>query len=212
MTETDLDLIRKRVEALKTFVAFDLPLLLDEVARLSGELAALKAENERLRKERERIQQAECVLTCVFCAHEYPPGTPTANHKRLREHVAVCPDHPAAVFRAERDALQAKIDAVLEACNETHRRKDEAGYTAVARIQAILSPPAIQTEKQQVSISCPGCRSLYAELQSANRTLKTIAGALLQCGALFETRKDGLCACTRPRGHKGNHGLAKVKS
>ena len=59
---------------------------------------------------------------------------------------------------------------------------------------------------------CQDCKSLYAELQIANRTLKTIAGALLQCGSLFERGRGGsktLLCCTKPRGHKGAHGLAK---
>lgn len=66
-----------------------------------------------------------------------------------------------------------------------------------------------------MSIYCPGCKALYVELQEANRNLKMIAGALLQCGSLFETGRGSnrtLNACTKPRGHKGgNHGLAQVK-
>jgi len=33
-------------------------------------------------------------LTCIFCGHEYPPGTPSSQHEELYKHIAVCPDHP----------------------------------------------------------------------------------------------------------------------
>ena len=61
----------------------------------------LVAEVERLEDERLAIQQNERALTCAFCGHVYPPGTPASNHAALRDHVAVCPQHPATQFRFE---------------------------------------------------------------------------------------------------------------
>jgi hypothetical protein len=68
-----------------------------------------KAEIERLQQERQVIQNDQRALTCVFCGHVYPPGTPTANHEALREHVAVCPSHPATQYREEAERLRTEL-------------------------------------------------------------------------------------------------------
>lgn len=34
------------------------------------------------------------IITCVYCGHEYPNGTPTAKHQLLTEHIKVCNKHP----------------------------------------------------------------------------------------------------------------------
>ncbi len=34
------------------------------------------------------------VVTCVYCGHEYPDGTPTAKHELLTEHIKICEKHP----------------------------------------------------------------------------------------------------------------------
>lgn len=41
------------------------------------------------------------VLTCVYCGHEYPQGTPTAGAEILTEHIRVCEKHP--LRKAEQD-------------------------------------------------------------------------------------------------------------
>lgn len=34
------------------------------------------------------------VLTCVYCGHQYPEGTPAAKHELLTEHIKNCAKHP----------------------------------------------------------------------------------------------------------------------
>jgi hypothetical protein len=34
------------------------------------------------------------VLTCAFCGHAYPPGTPASQHELLTRHVMQCSSHP----------------------------------------------------------------------------------------------------------------------
>jgi hypothetical protein len=34
------------------------------------------------------------IVTCAYCGHEYPDGTPTAKHELLTEHIKVCEKHP----------------------------------------------------------------------------------------------------------------------
>lgn len=49
------------------------------------------------------------VVTCVFCGHEYPDGTPTSQNDKLTEHIRACEKHPMREverqFRLATDAL-----------------------------------------------------------------------------------------------------------
>lgn len=33
-------------------------------------------------------------LTCVYCGHAYPPGSPAHGAQVLTDHIKVCPKHP----------------------------------------------------------------------------------------------------------------------
>jgi hypothetical protein len=57
----------------------------------------------------EGVQAQSQVLTCVYCGHEYPPGTPPSNHQVLREHIAKCDKHP---MKAVNDRLNAALKAL----------------------------------------------------------------------------------------------------
>ncbi len=39
------------------------------------------------------------ILTCVYCGHAYPPGTPASQHEALTAHIKVCEKHPLGVVR-----------------------------------------------------------------------------------------------------------------
>lgn len=34
------------------------------------------------------------VVTCVYCAHEFPTGTPRSQDKMLTDHIKICEKHP----------------------------------------------------------------------------------------------------------------------
>jgi hypothetical protein len=60
-----------------------------------GEVAdQVREERDRLRAERLEMQNQSRTLTCAYCGHQYPPGTPPSNHEALTRHVARCPLHP----------------------------------------------------------------------------------------------------------------------
>lgn len=52
------------------------------------------------------------VVTCVFCGHQYPEGTPAAQAQLLYDHVLECPKHPAAQLRRERDAALEALETL----------------------------------------------------------------------------------------------------
>ncbi len=60
----------------------------------------------QLEQQVKNLQNTDQVLTCVYCGHAYPPGTPTSNHDLLTEHIAKCPAHPMhGVTSALREAV-----------------------------------------------------------------------------------------------------------
>ena len=61
---------------------------------------------EQLEARLKTIQEDERVLTCVYCGHEYPPGTPASNSEALDAHIRECPKHPLAQSLAREAAVR----------------------------------------------------------------------------------------------------------
>ena len=66
------------------------------------------------------------ILTCVYCGHEYPQGTPAAGSEVLTDHIKVCERHP--LRKAERDVamLRAALVGLIGADSEQELRTMEA--------------------------------------------------------------------------------------
>ncbi len=90
------------------------------------------------------------VVTCVYCGHEYPDGTPTSQHELLTAHIRVCLKHP--MRRAEgriirlRNALRAVVGAASKEDLEGMRSTmpllpipEAERLTAVTAIDALLA-------------------------------------------------------------------------
>ncbi len=54
------------------------------------------------------------VVTCVYCGHEYPEGTPTAKHELLTAHIKVCENHPMREAEATISDLRTALLNLLE--------------------------------------------------------------------------------------------------
>lgn len=46
------------------------------------------------------------ILTCVYCGHQYPQGTPPASAEVLTEHIKSCPEHPMRKLQEQLDAKE----------------------------------------------------------------------------------------------------------
>lgn len=64
------------------------------------------------------------IVTCVYCGHAYPPGTPTANHPLLTRHIAQCEKHPMRAVTEQRDKLLALCERFLRTMPH-HRRSED---------------------------------------------------------------------------------------
>lgn len=88
------------------------------------EFTELQAERDEARDWVRKLTSTECTLTCVYCGHAYPPGTPDHGAEVLTAHIAQCEKHPMravllAKTRAEARVLEleealGKADAELE--------------------------------------------------------------------------------------------------
>lgn len=54
-------------------------------------------------------------LTCVYCGHEYPQGTPASGDEVLTKHIAECKAHPMRKVIEQRDMLRAALVGLVGA-------------------------------------------------------------------------------------------------
>jgi hypothetical protein len=78
------------------------------------------------------VQNETQVLTCVYCGHQYPPGTPASNHTSLSSHIRVCEKHPLA------EALRV-LKEVVEATDandggDLRSNRQHAAFTAAKKL------------------------------------------------------------------------------
>ncbi len=71
-------------------------------------------------------ETAQTVVTCVYCGHEYPNGTPTAKAKELTEHIKVCESHPMREAERRIDILTGALSGLIGAESEDELKAMEA--------------------------------------------------------------------------------------
>jgi hypothetical protein len=105
-------------------------------ARACGERDAAIREREEARDWVRKMHRDQQVLTCVYCGHAYPPGTPASGTEALTAHVSECPKHPlaAAIKRAEAAERRAnELDKGLSIA-EASCRADSADLEEALRL------------------------------------------------------------------------------
>jgi len=53
------------------------------------------------------------VLTCVYCGHQYPDGTPASKHQLLTDHIKVCEKHPMREAELKIAKLKSALSGLL---------------------------------------------------------------------------------------------------
>lgn len=100
-----------------------------------------RAETKQARDWAEKTVQeiaAARVLTCVYCGHQYPDGTPAAKHAALTEHIQKCPKHPMTELRQK---VTSFCDTMTEALGaeplaEEEHDLDVLAETIMTRLEA----------------------------------------------------------------------------
>jgi hypothetical protein len=59
-----------------------------------------------------------CVLTCIYCGHEYPQDTPAAGDQVLTDHIKICPKHPLRAAEEKIKRLRAALAGVVGASSK----------------------------------------------------------------------------------------------
>lgn len=99
-------------------------------------LAAVMTERDEARDWVRKLTREERVLTCIYCGHAYPPGSPTHGAEVLTAHAMVCTRHPLAT-------AVAALEAAEKAAKHAHRLwdKDEESKASYAnRLRDIWKP------------------------------------------------------------------------
>lgn len=91
-------------------------------ARLRVELVTRERDEARSYGERMYRDAAFRRVTCVYCGHHYPDGTPATQDERLSRHIEVCEKHPMRAVIAERDQACAKAERMLGVLKEARAR------------------------------------------------------------------------------------------
>lgn len=56
----------------------------------------------------------QTVLTCVYCGHEYPSGTPSWGSHLLTEHIKTCEKHPMYLMELKHLRVKEDLAEVIE--------------------------------------------------------------------------------------------------
>lgn len=72
----------------------------------------LTQERDEARDWVRRMHRDAQVLTCVYCGHAYPPGTPASGSDALTAHIRVCEKHPMR----QCESKLARVREVLDVC------------------------------------------------------------------------------------------------
>lgn len=108
----------------------------ERVAALAAENAKLTQERDEAREWVRKLTAEQRVLTCVYCGHAYPPGTPASNHEALTTHIMGCEKHPASALWKERDEARMECSRLHQ---EIYRLNsllvEHAGEDAATRLK-----------------------------------------------------------------------------
>lgn len=70
------------------------------------------------------------VVTCVYCGHEYPDGTPTAKAEALTEHIQQCEKHPMTALQKKYEIVRAALVGLVGADTKEELEQIECGLRA----------------------------------------------------------------------------------
>ena len=96
----------------------------------------------RLVQQIERVYVQFNVVTCVYCGHEYPPGTPTSgsNIMQLTEHIKVCEEHP----------MRALEDELRRACRNSTAYQEQLLKTETALAEAQIEIKRLRLSRHKL--------------------------------------------------------------
>jgi len=100
------------------------------------------------------------VVTCVYCGHEYPEGTPTAKHDLLTAHIKICEKHPMREAEARIERLRKALAGLIGAETKEELEAMEAAMRMMPGIDAdkIAAINAIHALLSEANVELSGQR------------------------------------------------------
>jgi hypothetical protein len=142
------------------------------------QIAKLTEERDEAREWVRKLTSKECTLTCVYCGHAYPPGTPEHGSPVLTAHIEQCERHPMARLRAQLAA--AEQQAKEPTLHEVLSANIIAAATAV-RLACGLEDKSLEPSAEQLRVAALRCKDLGDALRVAVEQAKEQPGALRAC-------------------------------
>ncbi len=102
---------------------------MDELLAAARAVVSLARERDEAREWVQRLTSTERVLTCVYCGHAYPPGTPAHGSPVLTAHIAECEKHPMHALAAAARHLARLMDT---------RKQTQADQDAIDRVRVLI--------------------------------------------------------------------------
>lgn len=128
------------------------------------------------------------ILTCVYCGHEYPQGTPASGDKVLTDHIRECPEHPMRESEAKVVLLRNALSELVGASNKEDLEKMELAVRLLhineadksASLNAIHALLATVPEDRCIfQKHTSGSHSVYeSERRETNEIINQICGTL----------------------------------
>lgn len=106
--------------------------------------------------------ESQQILTCVYCGHQYPDGTPAAKHKLLTDHISVCEQHPMRAAEQKIARLRSALAGLVGA--ET---KEELDAMEVALRTAV----APESDKAAAINAIDALRACYEDDHPRDRAI-----------------------------------------
>jgi predicted house-cleaning noncanonical NTP pyrophosphatase (MazG superfamily) len=75
------------------------------------------------------------ILTCVYCGHEYPEGTPPHGSQILTDHIRVCEKHPLREAEFKVATLRKALEELVGASTKQELEQMEMALRLVPGIE-----------------------------------------------------------------------------
>lgn len=82
-------------------------------------------------KETPQPESEGRILTCVYCGHEYPQGTPAAGSQVLTDHIKICEKHPMRALEEKNTKLRKALSGLVGADTKDELDAMELGLRAL---------------------------------------------------------------------------------
>ena len=106
-------------------------------------------------KQPRKMHRDAQVLTCVYCGHAYPPGTPASGSDALTAHIKTREKHPLREAEARCEKLEKALRDLVESEESIDEWNGTENTSVVKAGRALLADPQDSTAAEPQTINAP---------------------------------------------------------